>query len=440
MSADFPIFSQSLGDWLSYLENIHYKTIDLGLERMVKVANALKLISNPPKGQVITVTGTNGKGSVTNLLGKFLRSKGYVVNIYNSPHLIKFNERITLNNSLASDEELLNVFRDIETTRRTLNVSLTFFEFTTLAAFLLFREHPADFVILEVGMGGRFDSVNILDAQVSVITNVALDHTSFLGLDREEIGYQKVGIVKENSTLIYGENDIPISVVDWTKKVHANLVQSKSGVRYNLPKDNEKYWSFVTKQETLLTNLPIPSIPIANVSTVLCTLEALDLSFDGQEVSDAISTFRMPGRFQIIKSNPTVVVDVGHNPHAFAFLKRKLDSLKNNHPNCKVLGVIGMLRDKDFSKALNIIANELDGINICSLSGPRGTKSSELASELDSTKLEIKEFADPIVAYNDALKNSSSNDIILIAGSFLTAGAVLEHCFKDYQDFLKSYS
>lgn len=437
MSAEFSLFSQSLSDWLSYLEGIHYRSVDLGLERMEVLAAALDL-KRLPAGKIITVTGTNGKGSVTNLLGKFLRRQGYSVCIYNSPHLIRFNERITLGNRFATDEELLNAFRIIEEKRRELKVSLTFFEFTTLAAFYLFRSHPSDFVILEVGMGGRYDSVNILDADLAVITNVALDHTSFLGENREEIGYQKAGIIKEHSHLVYGEENMPSSVRNYAAEMHALVTQCYSELRYRITGNRE--WTFICSNGEEINHLPEPDIPVGNAAIVLCALEDLGINLQGNEISAVLSAFHMPGRFQIVREHPAVVVDVGHNPHAFAYLKLRLNELKSLHNGCRVSGVLGMLHDKDFSLALKIIAEELDVINLCSLPGPRGTRAEDLASELQGASCDVNCFSDPVSAYEDALKNSSTGDIILVAGSFLTTGAVLQHLYPDYQDFLKGYS
>ena len=183
----------SVNEWLSYFEQIHPRKIDLTLDRMRRAAEVLGLVKIP--GKIVTVTGTNGKGSVTNLLSRLLTASGYTVNLYNSPHLIRFNERINVHGQLVSDGLLLEAFREVEKARRQAGVSLTFFEITTLAAFYAFRKYPADFVVLEVGMGGRFDSTNLLDAELAVITNVALDHVAFLGSDREQIGYQKAGIL-----------------------------------------------------------------------------------------------------------------------------------------------------------------------------------------------------------------------------------------------------
>lgn len=423
----------TLTEWLDYIENIHFKVIDLTLERMLIIANDLGLTKFSSK--IITVTGTNGKGSVTNLLSKFIHSKGFSTCVYNSPHLLKFNERIVIEGKPVSDEELLNSFKIIESKRRDKNVSLTFFEFTTLAALLIFKNHPCDYIILEVGMGGRFDSTNIVDADLSIITNVALDHTAFLGSNREEIGYQKVGIVKKNSVLIYGEKDIPQSVVDWSSLQNSKI--------YYLSKDfdyiqQSECWK-LSLGDTKFNELVLPSIPIVNASMVLMTLKILNLSFTEEEINQILSQFKMPGRFQIIQNSPMIIADVGHNSHAFSYLKKRINHIKTRKQG-KLYCVLGMLSDKDFAITINDLSTFVDQFYFCSLDGPRGTKSKELQDVLsnDIQKKQSKLYNKPIEAFDAAISLADSEDIILVAGSFHTVGQIFEYYYKDFDSYIKN--
>ena len=260
INADF-----SVEQWLSYFEGIHPAKIELTLDRMRTVAEHLSLLTVP--GRIVTVTGTNGKGSVTGLLSRILQRAGYTVNLYNSPHLIRFNERITVHGRNISDELLLEAFGKIEQARRDTGISLTFFEITTLAAFYAFIKNPADFVILEVGMGGRYDSTNLLDAELAVITNVALDHTAFLGATREEIGYQKAGILKSGAKLVYGETDLPDSVAQWTRQVSGELFCL--GRNYSFTLNREQHTFTYCGLHRTLAELQVPSIPVENAVNVL---------------------------------------------------------------------------------------------------------------------------------------------------------------------------
>ena len=390
INADF-----SVEQWLSYFEGIHPAKIELTLDRMRTVAEHLSLLTVP--GRIVTVTGTNGKGSVTGLLSRILQRAGYTVNLYNSPHLIRFNERITVHGRNISDELLLEAFGKIEQARRDTGISLTFFEITTLAAFYAFIKNPADFVILEVGMGGRYDSTNLLDAELAVITNVALDHTAFLGATREEIGYQKAGILKSGAKLVYGETDLPDSVAQWTRQVSGELFC-----------------------------LQVPSIPVENAVNVLAALEVLKVNADEQLLREQIGSFAMPGRMQKVMSSPDVYVDVGHNSHAFGFISRRLDLIASDR---RCIAVVGMLRDKDFAAALNTIAPKISRFYIGSIPGERGTLASDLKNAiLDPQKRQSAECFDSVIdAFRKAQEDTSEHDLILVFGSFMTAGPVLEY-------------
>ncbi len=417
INADF-----SVEQWLSYFEGIHPAKIELTLDRMRTVAEHLSLLTVP--GRIVTVTGTNGKGSVTGLLSRILQRAGYTVNLYNSPHLIRFNERITVHGRNISDELLLEAFGKIEQARRDTGISLTFFEITTLAAFYAFIKNPADFVILEVGMGGRYDSTNLLDAELAVITNVALDHTAFLGATREEIGYQKAGILKSGAKLVYGETDLPDSVAQWTRQVSGELFCL--GRNYSFTLNREQHTFTYCGLHRTLADLQVPSIPVENAVNVLAALEVLKVNADEQLLREQIGSFAMPGRMQKVMSSPDVYVDVGHNSHAFGFISRRLDLIASDR---RCIAVVGMLRDKDFAAALNTIAPKISRFYIGSIPGERGTLASDLKNAiLDPQKRQSAECFDSVIdAFRKAQEDTSEHDLILVFGSFMTAGPVLEY-------------
>ena len=417
INADF-----SVEQWLSYFEGIHPAKIELTLDRMRTVAEHLSLLTVP--GRIVTVTGTNGKGSVTGLLSRILQRAGYTVNLYNSPHLIRFNERITVHGRNISDELLLEAFGKIEQARRDTGISLTFFEITTLAAFYAFIKNPADFVILEVGMGGRYDSTNLLDAELAVITNVALDHTAFLGATREEIGYQKAGILKSGAKLVYGETDLPDSVAQWTRQVSGELFCL--GRNYSFTLNREQHTFTYCGLHRTLADLQVPSIPVENAVNVLAALEVLKVNADEQLLREQIGSFAMPGRMQKVMSSPDVYVDVGHNSHAFGFISRRLDLIASDR---RCIAVVGMLRDKDFAAALNTIAPKISRFYFGSIPGERGTLASDLKNAIqDPQKRQSAECFDSVIdAFRKAQEDTSEHDLILVFGSFMTAGPVLEY-------------
>lgn len=416
----------SVNDWLSYIESIHPKNIDLSLDRIKRVAAFLGV--EKLKGKVIIVTGTNGKGSVTTLLSKFLNKKNLKTNLFNSPHLIKFNERITILGHEVDDQTLIDAFQHVEYARLETQTSLTFFEFTTLAAFYCFNQTEADYNILEVGMGGRYDATNIVPNDLAIITNVALDHTAFLGSNREEIAYQKVGILHKQGKLIYAESDLPQSIMDYTKEQEGTLWHNSEQYSCSLNLDHKSF-NYQGLNHTL-NNLPIPTIPIDNVAAVLCALEILGFSLEDPkfELRAVIENFAMPGRMQHLMHIPTdVYVDVGHNDHAFNYIKKKL-ALINQNQERRIVAVIGMLKDKDFHHALNTLAPTIDQFYFANTEGVRGLEAKFLKEALkDPQKKEQAQcFERAIDAFKCAFQESNREDLILVCGSFLIAGAIID--------------
>lgn len=409
--------SQSLTDWLSYLEHVHPITIDMGLDRVRAVAQKANLLQLP--GRVITVGGTNGKGTTCAMLSSILRAAGYRTGVYASPHILHYNERITIDGQLASDEALCEAFNYIEEKRG--DISLTFFEYATLAALYLFQKATLDVVILEVGLGGRLDATNIIDADVSVITSIDLDHCQLLGDTRELIAIEKAGIYRENRPAINGEPDSPVTLKESARKIGAHLVSVGVDYHYTVQKQS---WSFqgLFRQ---IDDLPIPVLPLPNAVTVLATLEQFERVAGIQISESAIRTglqqASLPGRFQQIRQKPRVIVDVAHNPHASRYLAQRIQQITDR----PVIAVVGMLKDKDIEHTLNHVIPWVKSWYLADLDGPRAARADMLAHYLPQSAYRECFHSVPD-AYQQALHQAADDDIIIVFGSFLTIAGVLE--------------
>lgn len=409
--------SQSLTDWLSYLEHVHPMTIDMGLDRVRAVAQKANLLQLP--GRVITVGGTNGKGTTCAMLSSILRAASYRTGVYASPHILHYNERITIDGQLASDDALCEAFTYIEEMRG--DISLTFFEYGTLAALYLFQKAALDVVILEVGLGGRLDATNIIDADVSVITSIDLDHCQLLGDTRELIAIEKAGIYRKNRPAINGEPDSPVTLSESAQQIGAQLLSVGIDYHYSV---QEQSWSFMG-QFRQIQDLPIPVLPLPNAVTVLATLEQFervaDLHITEQAIRTGLQQASLPGRFQQIRQQPRVIVDVAHNPHASRYLAKRIQQITNR----PVIAVVGMLKDKDIAHTLNHVIPWVKSWYLADLDGPRAASADVLAQHLPvSASREC--FHSVQEAYQQALHQAADDDIIIVFGSFLTIAGVLE--------------
>jgi dihydrofolate synthase/folylpolyglutamate synthase len=335
-----PQAASPLASWLSYLENLHSKTIDLGLERVSQVARKLGVLKPAPF--VFTVAGTNGKGTTCRTLESVLTAAGYKVGVYSSPHLVRYTERVRVQGELPESAHTAS-FAEIEDARG--DISLTYFEYGTLSALWLFKQAQLDVVILEVGLGGRLDATNIVDADVAVVTSIALDHTDWLGPDRESIGREKAGIFRAEKPAIVGEPEMPYTIADVAQECGAILQRCGVDWRYAV---TENDWSFTDAHGTL-AHLPLPQVPQPNAATALAALRASGLNVSEQAIRDGIERAILPGRFQIVSESPRVIFDVAHNPHAAEYLTGRLKKLVKSG---RVLAVIGMLHDKDIAGTL----------------------------------------------------------------------------------------
>ncbi|MEB7597875.1 dihydrofolate synthase/folylpolyglutamate synthase [Raoultella ornithinolytica] len=406
-----PQATSPLATWLSYLEHLHSKTIDLGLTRVNEVAGRMAVVKPAPF--VFTVAGTNGKGTTCRTLESVLMAAGYRVGVYSSPHLVRYTERVRVQGEELPEAAHTASFAEIEAARG--EISLSYFEFGTLSALWLFKQAQLDVVILEVGLGGRLDATNIVDADVAVVTSIALDHTDWLGPDRESIGREKAGIFRSGRPAIVGEPDMPHTIADVAAEKGAVLRRRGVDWRYA---SGEQGWDF-SDEQGMLAGLPLPQVPMPNAATALAALRASGLTVSEQAIRDGIRQAMLPGRFQIIGEAPRVILDVAHNPHAAAYLAGRLKSLPKTG---RVLAVIGMLHDKDIAGTLANLMAEVDCWYCAPLEGPRGATAEQLLEHLRTGRA----CADVAQAWHAAMADAGPEDTVLVCGSFHTVAHVME--------------
>jgi len=413
---------QSLPDWLAYLERIHPFAIEMGLERVSAVRERLGLNADFP---IITVGGTNGKGSVCSMIEAILSSAGYRVGLYTSPHLLRYNERVRVAGQPAEDDVLTSAFSRVESARAP--DSLTYFEFGTLAAMDIFIREQVDVAVLEVGLGGRLDAVNVFDSNCTVVTAVDFDHMDYLGPDRESIGREKAGIFRAGVPVICGDEDPPATVTAHAASIGAPLFLNGRDFGYERGLGDWQYWSANGKRSAL----PYPALrgtyQLANAATALAALEQMKgmLPVDMGAIRRGMLEVDLPGRFQVIPGRPLVVLDVGHNPHAARGLSASLRELPSGG---RLIAVFAMLKDKDIAGVARALKDQVQEWLIADLPGPRGADSAHIEQTLVSIGVSapIRRFDSPDVAYQTAIRSAGQDDKILVFGSFFTVGAVVQ--------------
>lgn len=406
-----PQATSPLSTWLCYLENLHSTAIELGLARVQKVAAALDVLKPAPT--VFTVAGTNGKGTTCRTLETVLMAAGYSVGVYSSPHLVRYTERVRVQNEELDEAYHTAAFAEIEAARG--DTSLTYFEYSTLSALLLFKQLQVDVAILEVGLGGRLDATNIVDADVAVVTSIALDHTDWLGPDRESIGREKAGVFRGGKPAVVGEPDMPSGIAEVAAQKGANLLRRGVDWTYSVDADG---WRFKDQQGEL-SGLPLPQVPQPNAATALAALRASGLEISEAALRQGIAEATLAGRFQIISASPRVILDVAHNPHAAAYLAERLAQLPLKG---RVLAVIGMLHDKDIAGTLARLAPQVDSWYCASLEGPRGATAERLVEHLKAGEA----YASVTQAWHAAMAAATVDDTVLVCGSFHTVAHVME--------------
>ncbi|ATW45548.1 bifunctional tetrahydrofolate synthase/dihydrofolate synthase [Glaesserella parasuis] len=416
-----PKATDSLETWLSYLEKSHFKPIDMGLERIRKVAEELDLLKPAP--YVITVAGTNGKGSTCKLLEMALLKAGLKVGVYSSPHLIHYNERVRIQGQAVGNADLITTFDYIEQHK---SASLTYFEFGTLAALDLFRKAKVDVAILEVGLGGRLDATNIVDPDFAVITSIDIDHVEFLGDNREAIGREKAGIFRPNIPVVIGESDCPQSILDHAKELQCHVFRRDIDWKFSVESDRLQ-WQSKTKSLTV----PLPKIPQPNCATALAVLTQLPFELSDEILVQAVAEAQMTARFQLLgeqdfatfsQNRPLaqVIIDVGHNPHAARYLADRLAEWIQ--PNRKIYAVFSALVDKDLSGIVEPLEELIDEWHCAGLQGYRGQSGTEVKSKLLTALPNAKAVAyeNVIEASQVLFETANEQDIILVFGSFHT--------------------
>ncbi|MFA6070684.1 MAG: bifunctional tetrahydrofolate synthase/dihydrofolate synthase [Janthinobacterium sp.] len=419
----------SLPDWLAMLETRHSETqINMGLDRVQAVKARMQLAFTCP---VIMVAGTNGKGSTCAMLESVLLRAGYKVGLYIKPHFLDFNERARVLGEMASDEQLVASFNAVEAVRG--DTPLTYFEFTTLAILHLLSQANLDVAILEVGLGGRLDAVNVIDADVAIVTSVDIDHTDYLGDTRDAIGFEKAGIFRAGKAAICSDPVPPQSLIDHATAIGADLWLMGRDFNYS---GDKQQWNYGGREQRR-NSLAYPSLrganQILNATAVLAALEVLRLKLPvgAQEVRTGLVTVELPGRFQVLPGRPSVILDVAHNPHAAAALNQNLGNM-GYHPY--TYAVFGSMHDKDIDGVLAAMSEHVDHWCLTGLPSPRAATASELAAKVqimledkpDSSEHTVSIFDDPAQAFANAMSRAGENDRIVVFGSFLTVAGVMK--------------
>ena len=416
-----PLAAKSLADWLSHLETLHPKSIALGLERVNEVRSRLDL---NPSFVVITVGGTNGKGSTCAMLESILGIAGYRTGLYTSPHLLRYNERVRIDREPVDDASLGVAFQAVESARG--DTPLTYFEFGTLAAVWLFLRRKVDLAILEVGLGGRLDAVNAFDADCAVVTSIGLDHTEYLGSTLEAIGGEKAGIYRAAKPALFGDENTPITITNRALEIGADFQQL--GIDFSFSRQDTQ-WQFHGRRGNH-HGLPYPALrggyQLKNASVALAALDELKdkLPVTLQDIKRGLLEIDLPGRFQVLPGQPTVILDVAHNPAAVSVLAQQLGHMgrfRQTH------AVFGMLKDKDIASVIGVMTDLVDVWHLGSIDAVRGASADELLSHLAAIGKadQANCYQSIALAYASACRVASQDDRIVVFGSFYTVADVL---------------
>ncbi|NOT67990.1 MAG: bifunctional tetrahydrofolate synthase/dihydrofolate synthase [Methylophilaceae bacterium] len=416
----------TLEDWLKHIESLHPKSIAMGLDRVNEVKQRLLLDLDFP---VITVAGTNGKGSSCAMLERIYLDAGYSVGCYTSPHLLHYNERVRINGLEANDAALCSAFAAVEQARE--NTELTYFESGTLAAIWLFKKMQLDIAILEVGLGGRLDAVNAFEPSCTIVTSVALDHMEFLGNSRESIGFEKAGIFRKGVPAICGDANPPATLVTHAQAIGADfqLIQQYFGFY-----STDESWTYreetPQKLPTEIADLPFPALKgdfqLHNAACVIAAIQALQtrLPVNHSQMVSGLKAVNIAGRFQRVDSHPQIILDVAHNPHAALAL---VENLRHLPCSGRTLAVFAMLADKDIAGVIHAVKSQINAWYVADIDHARGAKASQLVDSIcqqipDCT---VAGFSNVILAFRQAYKEAAENDRIIVFGSFFTVADIM---------------
>lgn len=416
----------SFDQWLEYISRQHSAEIVMGLDRVRAVWLRLGGAGTGPQAPLnIVVGGTNGKGSTCAMLQAILNCAGYKTGLYTSPHLLRYNERVRIAGQQASDGDLCRAFATVEAARQ--DIPLTYFEFATLSALWLFHNKNVEIAILEVGLGGRLDAVNIVDADVAVVTSVDLDHQAFLGETREAIGYEKAHIFRTGRPAIFGDTNPPQSLLDHAAAIGIDLVILDRDYRFQR---SAHQWEFLGRHGAWHA-LPFPALrgayQLKNASAALAALEALKgrLPVAMGHIKQGLLEVEWPGRLQILPGRPAVILDVAHNPHAARALEDALGSM-GYYEN--TFAVFGMLKDKDIDSVIRIVKSRIDRWYVAGLPGERGATGALITEKLERQGIAgdaVQPCSTIAAAFDAACREAGQGDRILAFGSFLTVAGVL---------------
>jgi dihydrofolate synthase/folylpolyglutamate synthase len=436
---------RDLTSWLSYIENLHPKAIAMGLDRVRLMIERLQLY---PAFPIISVAGTNGKGSTCAMLEQIYKQAGYQVGCYTSPHLLRYNERVRVDGIEVSDQDLCAAFTAIDAARVDANdgvIPLTYFEVGTLAALWHFMQTGIDVAILEIGLGGRLDAVNAFEPSCAIITSVDLDHQEFLGDTRESIGFEKAGIYRKSVPAICGDVSPPASLLAYANEIQADFKCMQQDFDCILAKDS---WQYIAHKKIVYT-LPLPALEgqyqLNNAACAITAVESLQsrLPVKANAIANAMLEVKLLGRFQTVsklsseKQSPRVILDVAHNPHAANALAENLKASKTQDSNsrpAKTFAVFAILADKDIKGVIEAVKNEIDGWYVAGIDHARGASAVDVAKMITNILPEanIKIFDGADNAYLQACHDieacidANENDKIIVFGSFFTVSTVMQ--------------
>jgi dihydrofolate synthase/folylpolyglutamate synthase len=412
----------NLAAWLDYIEALHPKSIAMGLDRVNVVKQRLNL---NPQFPIVIVAGTNGKGSTCAMLEHIYHAAGYSVGSYSSPHLLRYNERVRLNSQEVSDEDLVKAFVAVEQARQ--DTELTYFEYGTLAAVWHLMQKQVDIAILEVGLGGRLDAVNVFEPDSTIVTSIDLDHMEFLGDTRECIGAEKAGVFRANIPAICGDENPPNSLIEYANRIGAPL--KLIGRDFKVEADKES-WTYRADQFSI-EHMPMPALigdfQLNNAACVLTTIQSLQhlLPVQVDAIETGLKTVKLAGRFQSWSNNPDIILDVAHNPHA---AKSLAINLKQSRHQGKTIAVFAMLADKDITGVIQALSSEIDAWYVSTIDNIRGAAASSLSKMILDTlpSAEVKIFNQVVDAFHQACIDANENDRIITLGSFFTVAEVMQ--------------
>lgn len=419
----------SLADWLGWLEQSHPKEIDLGLVRIRQVAERLDLLN--PRANVITVAGTNGKGSCVTATAGLLQTAGFSVGVYTSPHLLHYAERIQINGKPVADELICAAF-DIIATAAT-EISLTYFEYGTLAALVIFKQQDVDYMVLEVGLGGRLDAVNIIDADVAVITSIAIDHQDWLGDNREDIGREKAGILREQQLFVCADQNPPQTIAALAKQLNTNAHFIGRDFSFTTQAQSWQWQGKTATGEVIhLPSMRTPHLPLPSMAAALQAVQLLNIELTSEQIEQCLLNLVLAGRFQkLVYQERHFILDVAHNPAATEYFAARL---RAEPAAGKTFAIVAMMSDKDRITSLTNLAGLVSEWYLLDLADiPRAATPNALAENLAEFNVQAKSSGDINTLMREILAHAQPQDRILVFGSFFTVAAALTYLQADSQ-------